>query len=117
MIQHYVLSIYSYIRISRYVLCSIGGTFADGSLNTHIRLDKLKYKEDGNISMKRRIFVAGASGAIGRRLCRLLVYEGWSVIGTTRFLEKVPMLRDLGVEPACFNVFKNIYQRCTAAAN
>ena len=55
--------------------------------------------------MKRRIFVAGASGAIGRRLCRLLVYEGWSVIGTTRFLEKVPMLRDLGVEPVVVDVF------------
>jgi nucleoside-diphosphate-sugar epimerase len=55
--------------------------------------------------MKKRIFVAGASGAIGRRLCRLLVNEGWSVIGTTRSLEKAPMLRDLGVEPAIVDVF------------
>ena len=55
--------------------------------------------------MKKRIFVAGASGAIGRRLCRLLVNEGWSVIGTTRSLEKVPMLRDLGVEPEIVDVF------------
>ena len=55
--------------------------------------------------MKKRIFVAGASGAIGRRLCRLLVNEGWSVIGTTRSLEKAPMLRDLGVEPGIVDVF------------
>ena len=56
-------------------------------------------------NMKRNIFVAGASGAIGRRLCRLLVNDGWSVIGTTRSPEKAPMLRDLGVEPAIVDVF------------
>ncbi len=55
--------------------------------------------------MKGRVLVAGASGAIGRRLCRLLVDEGWSVVGTTRSLEKAPMLRDLGVEPAIVDVF------------
>ena len=55
--------------------------------------------------MKKRVFVAGASGAIGRRLCRLLVNEGWSVIGTTRSLEKAPVLLDLGVEPALVDVF------------
>jgi nucleoside-diphosphate-sugar epimerase len=55
--------------------------------------------------MKKRVFVAGASGAIGRRLCRLLVNEGWSVIGTTRSSEKAPMLLDLGVEPAVVDVF------------
>jgi nucleoside-diphosphate-sugar epimerase len=55
--------------------------------------------------MKRRVFVAGASGAIGRRLCRLLVNEGWSVTGTTRSPEKAPMLLELGVEPAIVDVF------------
>jgi nucleoside-diphosphate-sugar epimerase len=55
--------------------------------------------------MKKRVYVAGASGAIGRRLCRLLVDEGWSVVGTTRFPEKAPMLLDLGVEPAIVDVF------------
>jgi nucleoside-diphosphate-sugar epimerase len=55
--------------------------------------------------MKKRVFVAGASGAIGRPLCRLLVNDGWSVIGTTRSVEKAPMLRDLGVEPAIVDVF------------
>jgi nucleoside-diphosphate-sugar epimerase len=42
--------------------------------------------------MNGRVFIAGASGAIGRRLCRLLVDEGCSVIGTTRSLTKTPML-------------------------
>jgi nucleoside-diphosphate-sugar epimerase len=53
----------------------------------------------------RRIFVAGASGAIGRRLCRLLVDDGWSVVGTTRSPEKAPMLREIGVEPVIVDVF------------
>lgn len=55
--------------------------------------------------MNRNIFLAGASGAIGRRLCRLLVADGWSVVGTTRSPAKAPMLRDLGVEPAIVDVF------------
>ncbi len=55
--------------------------------------------------MNRKIFVAGASGAIGRRFCRLLVNDGWSVIGTTRSPEKAQMLRDIGVEPVIVDVF------------
>ncbi len=53
----------------------------------------------------KRIFVAGASGAIGCRLCRLLVDEGWSVIGTTRSVDKASVLRDIGVEPVIVDVF------------
>jgi len=55
--------------------------------------------------MKRNIFIAGASGAIGRRLCRLLLNDGWSVVGTTRSPEKTQMLRDIGVEPVIVDVF------------
>lgn len=55
--------------------------------------------------MNKRVFMAGASGAIGRRLSRLLVSDGWSVIGTTRSPEKVSLLRDLGVEPVIVDVF------------
>lgn len=51
------------------------------------------------------IFVAGASGAIGRPLCRLLVGDGWSVIGTTRSAEKASSLRVIGVEPVIVDVF------------
>jgi len=51
------------------------------------------------------LFLAGASGVIGRRLAPLLVAAGWRVVGTTRFAEKVPMLRALGVEPAVLDVY------------
>jgi len=47
-----------------------------------------------------RIFVAGASGAIGKRLVPLLVENGHAVVGTTRSPEKVESLRAGGAEPA-----------------
>ena len=53
----------------------------------------------------KRILVAGASGAIGRRLCRLLVEDGWHVVGTTRSADKTPLLQELGVEPVIVDVF------------
>ena len=52
-----------------------------------------------------KILVAGASGVIGRRLCRLLVEDGWRVTGTTRSPEKVAGLRAIGVEPVLVDVF------------
>lgn len=52
-----------------------------------------------------RVFLAGASGAIGRRLCRLLVQDGWAVSGTTRFPEKAQLLRALGVTPVVVDAF------------
>lgn len=55
-----------------------------------------------------RILLAGASGAIGRRLCRLLVVDGWQVTGTTRSAAKVAELRALGVEPAIVDVFDGL---------
>ncbi|MCW3097656.1 MAG: dTDP-glucose 4,6-dehydratase [Chthonomonadaceae bacterium] len=55
--------------------------------------------------MSKRIFVAGASGVIGRRLCLLLVQDGYQVIGTTRSAEKAVALRAMGVEPALVDVF------------
>lgn len=53
----------------------------------------------------RTIFLAGASGAIGRRLCRLLVEDGWRVYGSTRRPEKATRLRAMGVEPVIVDVF------------
>jgi nucleoside-diphosphate-sugar epimerase len=47
-----------------------------------------------------RILVAGASGAIGKRLVPLLVEAGHEVVGTTRSPEKVEGLRANGAEPA-----------------
>jgi nucleoside-diphosphate-sugar epimerase len=46
-----------------------------------------------------RIFVAGATGVLGRALVPLLVAAGHEVTGMTRSPEKTQALRDAGVEP------------------
>jgi nucleoside-diphosphate-sugar epimerase len=51
------------------------------------------------------IFVAGATGAIGRVLCTLLIQDGWRVVGTTRSPAKVTELGARGVEPVVVDVF------------
>ena len=52
-----------------------------------------------------RIFLAGASGAIGRRLVPLLRDAGHEVFGTTRDPAKAEALRRLGAEPVVVDVF------------
>ena len=47
-----------------------------------------------------RIFLAGATGAIGTRLVPQLVAAGHTVVGTTRHAGKADRLRFLGAEPA-----------------
>ena len=49
--------------------------------------------------------LAGAGGVIGRRLCSLLIADGWRVFGTTRSAEKATLLRSLGVVPLVVDVF------------
>jgi nucleoside-diphosphate-sugar epimerase len=46
-----------------------------------------------------KIFVAGASGAIGKQLVPLLVDAGYEVVGTTTSAGKADDLRALGAEP------------------
>jgi nucleoside-diphosphate-sugar epimerase len=46
-----------------------------------------------------RVFLAGATGAIGTRLVPQLVAGGHSVVGTTRTGSKLGLLSDLGAEP------------------
>ncbi len=46
-----------------------------------------------------RVFLAGATGAIGRRLLPLLVADGHEVTGMTRSPEKADALRAAGAEP------------------
>jgi nucleoside-diphosphate-sugar epimerase len=46
-----------------------------------------------------RIFVAGATGAIGRRLVPLLAQRGHEVTGMTRARDKVRLLYELGAAP------------------
>ncbi|HEY3010399.1 MAG TPA: NAD(P)-dependent oxidoreductase [Micromonosporaceae bacterium] len=47
-----------------------------------------------------RIFVAGATGALGNRLVPMLVSRGHEVVGTTRHATKADEVRALGAEPA-----------------
>lgn len=46
-----------------------------------------------------RVLVAGASGAVGRPLVRMLREGGHEVLGTTRSEAKADLLRELGAEP------------------
>lgn len=55
--------------------------------------------------MTKRVFIAGASGAIGRPLCRILVADGWEVTGTTRSHDRFSALQMLGVTPVVVDVY------------
>jgi nucleoside-diphosphate-sugar epimerase len=52
-----------------------------------------------------RIFLAGAAGAVGKRLVPLLADAGHRVVGTTRSATKAGALRAAGVEPIVVDVF------------
>ena len=52
-----------------------------------------------------KIFLAGATGAIGRRLVPSLLKAGHDVTGTTRSAAKGEVLRAAGVEPVVVDVF------------
>lgn len=55
--------------------------------------------------MSRKIFLAGASGAIGRRLTPILIDAGYEVFGTTRSAAKADELKRMGVVPVVVDVF------------
>jgi nucleoside-diphosphate-sugar epimerase len=52
-----------------------------------------------------KIFLAGAAGAIGKRLVPLLLDAGHHVVGTTRSTDKADAMRSAGVEPVLIDVF------------
>jgi len=52
-----------------------------------------------------RIFLAGASGVIGRKLTPMLVAAGHTVAGTTRSAERAELVRGLGAEPFVIDVY------------
>jgi nucleoside-diphosphate-sugar epimerase len=52
-----------------------------------------------------KIFLAGATGAIGKRLVPLLLEAGYQVVGTTRSPSRAENLRAAGVEPIVVDVF------------
>ncbi len=67
--------------------------------------------------MGSRILLAGATGAIGRRLIPLLRDAGHDVTGLTRFADKSGALRELGAEPVIVDVFDQpALSRVVAAA-
>jgi nucleoside-diphosphate-sugar epimerase len=53
-----------------------------------------------------RVFLAGAAGAIGRRLVPLLIRSGCQVTGTTRSRERANELEHAGVTAAVLDVFE-----------
>jgi nucleoside-diphosphate-sugar epimerase len=55
--------------------------------------------------MANRIFLAGATGAIGRRLVPLLIDAGHQVIGATRTPQKAAALKEAGAEAVLVDVF------------
>ncbi|MDX3226911.1 NAD(P)-dependent oxidoreductase [Streptomyces sp. ME19-01-6] len=65
-----------------------------------------------------RIFVAGATGAVGRRLVPILVAAGHEVTGGTRTPEGAERLRALGASAARADVFDadSVYRAVAAAA-
>ncbi len=64
-----------------------------------------------------RVFLAGAAGAIGRRLVPLLRASGMAVTGTTRTESRAEHLIGLGVEPVIVDMFDadQVVQAVTAA--
>lgn len=51
------------------------------------------------------IFIAGATGAIGYKLCLILKQKGYDVYGMTRSQEKVKFLEAIGVIPVIADIF------------
>jgi nucleoside-diphosphate-sugar epimerase len=51
-----------------------------------------------------RVFVAGATGAVGMRLVPQLIERGHKVVGTSRSREKAERLRSLGAEPVALDL-------------
>ena len=64
-----------------------------------------------------RVFLAGATGAVGRPLVRRLIEAGHSVVGTTRSSAKAGDLRGAGAEPVVLDAFdSDALGRAVAAA-
>ena len=52
-----------------------------------------------------RIFLAGATGAVGRSMCRMLDGLGYEVFGMTRSPEKAAFLESVNVTPVIADVY------------
>src|SRR5262249_27925346 len=63
-----------------------------------------------------RVFLAGASGAIGRRLVPLVIATGHDATGITRLAEAASKLGAAGVQPAIVDVYDAVALQHAAAA-
>src|SRR5262245_19069297 len=63
-----------------------------------------------------RIFVAGATGVLGRRLIPMLVSAHHEVIGTTRSRRKVASLGSMGAEPVVVDALNGAAMRSSVRA-
>src|SRR5262245_38514227 len=62
-------------------------------------------KSSPSSGLRMKVFLAGASGAIGRRLVPLLLRAGHEVTGTTRSPQTAKELERAGVTPAVLDIF------------
>jgi nucleoside-diphosphate-sugar epimerase len=63
-----------------------------------------------------RIFLAGATGVIGKPLVRLLIAGGHQVTGTTRSAAKADALKAAGVTPAVIDIYDAAAVKAAVAA-
>lgn len=66
--------------------------------------------------MAKKIFLAGATGAVGRRMLPLLRAAGYEVTGTTRVASKAEELRAAEIIPAVVDVFDAAALKAAVAA-
>ncbi|HLJ43556.1 MAG TPA: NAD(P)-dependent oxidoreductase [Candidatus Binataceae bacterium] len=66
--------------------------------------------------MAKKIFLAGATGAVGLRMLPLLRAAGYEVTGTTRVAYKAEELRAAGIIPAMVDVFDAAALKAAVAA-
>jgi nucleoside-diphosphate-sugar epimerase len=72
--------------------------FAQPRLNSHfLKLPAAQLERIQELNM--RVFVAGATGAVGRQLVPALVSSGHSVVGLTRTAAKSEAIKRMGAEP------------------
>lgn len=63
-----------------------------------------------------RVFIAGSTGVLGRRLVPILVSAGHEVVGTTRSRRKAAMLRSGGAEPVVADALNGAAMRAAVRA-
>lgn len=68
-------------------------------------LENAIWPNSAETGLMKKVFLAGATGAVGRRMLPLLREAGYEVTGTTRVASRAEELRAAGVTPAVLDVF------------